>query len=164
MPSSENPDGVDDSTTSSTTFSTTLESRLFGSGKQNIGGLYVDINCQKGHHYAKYTYISNGTRTRKGRDGKSGHIGTLLDAVRAGHSDRVEAFIQRHYHRCGYRGVFDRDIEKFGLGEISPALVPVGWLPGKLAGSEKGTGSSGNDSLEAAEWQAIQGNSDHSGN
>ncbi len=121
------------STTASTTPSTTDDdaAKLFGSGKQKFSGMYVEINCQKGHHYAKYSIISSNGRTRKLPDNKKGHIGTLQAAILAGHERRVASFISRHYQKCAHRHTFDKDLEAFGIGHLAPSLVPISWIPGE---------------------------------
>lgn len=130
------------STTASTTPSTTDDdaAKLFGSGKQKFSGMYVEINCQKGHHYAKYSIISSAGRTRKLPDAKKGHIGTLQAAILAGHDRRVASFISRHYPNCQHRNTFDKDLEAFGLGHLAPVLIPIGWLPGENPDGQAGQG------------------------
>lgn len=147
------------STTASTTSSTTDDdaAKLFGSGKQKFSGTYVEINCQRGHHYAKYTIISSTGRTRKLPDNQKGHIGTLQAAILAGHERRVASFISRHYPNCGYKDTFDKDLEAFGIGSLAPSLIPVGWIPGEDPNDEARAGVLRGSDHEAAEWEEVQG-------
>lgn len=147
------------STTASTIPSTTDDdaAKLFGSGKQKFSGTYVEINCQRGHHYAKYTIISSTGRTRKLPDNQKGHIGTLHAAVIAGHERRVASFISRHYQNCGYKDTFDKDLETYGLGHLAPSLIPVGWLPGENPDDQAGSGVLRGIDHETAERKEVQG-------
>lgn len=142
------------STTSSTN-DTEADGLFVDSGKKYVQ-TWIEINCQKGHHYAKLSTIRNGKKTRKIEDG--GHIGTLADARARGRSGelRVSAFISKHYPNCHYVQTFEKDLEKFGLSHLAPASIPAGWLNRRVAGSGRNESQERNDYSDPTQREEVQ--------
>lgn len=129
------------------------------------GGKYVqtwlEFNCQKGHHYAKYSTVRDGERTRKIENGV-GHLGTIGHAWAVGDSGvrkRIESFVHKHYPSCKYREVFDKDLDRFGLSTLAPESLPSGWGHWVLAGNKGSESDIEDDTVDTAEWEEVQGDS-----
>jgi hypothetical protein len=137
---------------------------LFGSsGKQKYVQTWLEFNCQEGHHYAKYSTnrIQDGkpVRTRKLEDGR-GYLGTLGNAWAEGSSGvraRISAFVSHHYPNCHYQQTFGKDLEKFGLSDLTPTSLPAGWGRGSLGGDTRGESEVQHGDLDATERQEVQG-------